>query len=118
MQLGRLPLCQLSYSRVPVIVPPGGVRRRVADRLSQRRAGAVGTTGSRTASAMYTSRHRPPENRVASTTTARTQSIRISVYAAIPLGVLLFHARSLDLIALGDEAAHHLGAEVDRESSG
>ena len=37
-----------------------------------------------------------------------------SVYAAIPLGVLLFHARSLDLIALGDEAAHHLGAEVDR----
>jgi iron complex transport system permease protein len=37
-----------------------------------------------------------------------------SVYAAVPLGVLLFHARSLDLIALGDDAAHHLGAEVDR----
>jgi iron complex transport system permease protein len=37
-----------------------------------------------------------------------------SVYAAAPLGVLLFHARSLDLIALGDDAAHHLGAEVDR----
>jgi iron complex transport system permease protein len=36
------------------------------------------------------------------------------VYAALPLGLLLFHARSLDLIALGDEAAHHLGAEVDR----
>lgn len=37
-----------------------------------------------------------------------------SAYAIIPLGLLLFHARSLDLIALGDEAAHHLGAEVDR----
>ena len=37
-----------------------------------------------------------------------------SVYAALPLAILLFHARSLDLIALGDEAAHHLGAEVDR----
>jgi len=37
-----------------------------------------------------------------------------TVYAAIPLAVLLFHARSLDLIALGDEPAHHLGAEVHR----
>jgi len=37
-----------------------------------------------------------------------------SVYAAVPLGVLFYHARSLDLITLGDEAAHHLGAEVDR----
>ena len=37
-----------------------------------------------------------------------------SVYAVLPLGILLFHARSLDLIALGDEPAHHLGAEVDR----
>ena len=37
-----------------------------------------------------------------------------SAYAVIPLGLLLFHARSLDLIALGDEPAHHLGAEVDR----
>ena len=27
MQLGRLPLCQLSYSRVPVIVPPRGAGR-------------------------------------------------------------------------------------------
>jgi iron complex transport system permease protein len=37
-----------------------------------------------------------------------------SAYAVLPLGILLFHARSLDLIALGDEPAHHLGAEVDR----
>jgi iron complex transport system permease protein len=37
-----------------------------------------------------------------------------SAYAVLPLGVLLFHARSLDLIALGDEAALHLGANVDR----
>jgi iron complex transport system permease protein len=37
-----------------------------------------------------------------------------SVYAVIPLAALLLHARSLDLIALGDEAAHHLGADVDR----
>ena len=31
-----------------------------------------------------------------------------------PSLLILFHARSLDLIALGDEPAHHLGAEVDR----
>jgi iron complex transport system permease protein len=37
-----------------------------------------------------------------------------SVYAALPVALLLFHARSLDLIALGDEPAHHLGLEVDR----
>jgi iron complex transport system permease protein len=37
-----------------------------------------------------------------------------SAYAVLPLGLLLFHARSLDLLALGDEPAHHLGAEVDR----
>jgi iron complex transport system permease protein len=37
-----------------------------------------------------------------------------SVYAVVPLAVLFFHARSLDLITLGDDAAHHLGAEVDR----
>ncbi|HZN96500.1 MAG TPA: iron ABC transporter permease, partial [Gemmatimonadales bacterium] len=37
-----------------------------------------------------------------------------SAYAVLPLGVLLFHARSLDLLALGDEPARHLGAEVDR----
>jgi iron complex transport system permease protein len=37
-----------------------------------------------------------------------------SAYAVLPLGLLLFYARSLDLLALGDEPAHHLGAEVDR----
>ena len=37
-----------------------------------------------------------------------------SVYASLPVVLLLFHARSLDLIALGDEPAQHLGAEVDR----
>jgi iron complex transport system permease protein len=37
-----------------------------------------------------------------------------TAYAVIPLALLLYHARSLDLIALGDEPAHHLGAEVDR----
>jgi iron complex transport system permease protein len=37
-----------------------------------------------------------------------------TAYATIPLALLLFHARSLDLIALGDEPAHHLGADVDR----
>jgi ABC-type Fe3+-siderophore transport system permease subunit len=37
-----------------------------------------------------------------------------TAYAAIPLALLLYHARSLDLIALGDEPAHHLGADVDR----
>jgi iron complex transport system permease protein len=37
-----------------------------------------------------------------------------TAYAVIPLALLLYHARSLDLIALGDEPAHHLGADVDR----
>jgi len=37
-----------------------------------------------------------------------------SVYASLPIALLLFHARSLDLIALGDEPAQHLGADVDR----
>ena len=37
-----------------------------------------------------------------------------SSYAALPLVALFLHARSLDLIALGDEAAHHLGADADR----
>jgi ABC-type Fe3+-siderophore transport system permease subunit len=35
-----------------------------------------------------------------------------AVYASVPIALLFFHARSLDLIALGDEPAHHLGAEV------
>ena len=37
-----------------------------------------------------------------------------SAYAAVPLALLSFHARSLDLIALGDEPAQHLGADVNR----
>jgi iron complex transport system permease protein len=36
-----------------------------------------------------------------------------SAYATLPLIALFLHARSLDLIALGDEAAYHLGADVD-----
>ena len=47
--------------------------------------------------------------------TASWQALAVfSAYAVLPLGLLLFHARSLDLLALGDEPAHHLGAEVDR----
>jgi iron complex transport system permease protein len=37
-----------------------------------------------------------------------------TAYAVIPLLVILLHARSLDLIALGEEPAHHLGADVER----
>jgi iron complex transport system permease protein len=37
-----------------------------------------------------------------------------TAYAAIPTGIILFHARALDLMALGDEPAHHLGADVHR----
>jgi iron complex transport system permease protein len=37
-----------------------------------------------------------------------------AAYAAVPIAVILFHARSLDLIALGDEPASHLGADVHR----
>jgi iron complex transport system permease protein len=47
--------------------------------------------------------------------TASWQALGVfSAYAALPLAILLYHGRSLDLVALGDEAAHHLGAEVDR----
>jgi iron complex transport system permease protein len=47
--------------------------------------------------------------------TASWQALAVfAAYAAIPLTLLLYHARSLDLIALGDEPAHHLGADVDR----
>ena len=35
-------------------------------------------------------------------------------YAAIPLGLLLWHARDFDLLALGDETARHLGADPER----
>jgi iron complex transport system permease protein len=45
--------------------------------------------------------------------TASWQGLAIfSAYAVLPLGTLLWHARSLDLIALGEDAAHHLGADV------
>lgn len=37
-----------------------------------------------------------------------------AVYAVVPLAAIVLSARSLDLIALGEEPAHHLGAEVDR----
>jgi ABC-type Fe3+-siderophore transport system permease subunit len=35
-------------------------------------------------------------------------------YAVFPLGVIGVSARSLDLLALGEEPAHHLGADVNR----
>lgn len=37
-----------------------------------------------------------------------------AAYAVLPLGALGLSARSLDLVALGDEPAHHLGADVER----
>jgi ABC-type Fe3+-siderophore transport system permease subunit len=37
-----------------------------------------------------------------------------AAYAAAPLALIWFSARNLDLIALGEEPAHHLGADVDR----
>lgn len=37
-----------------------------------------------------------------------------AVYAAVPLGLLLTSARSLDLLTLGEENAQHLGADVER----
>jgi iron complex transport system permease protein len=37
-----------------------------------------------------------------------------ATYAVVPLGLIAFSARGLDLIALGEEPAHHLGAEVER----
>jgi len=46
---------------------------------------------------------------------ASWQSLGVfSAYAVVPLLWLGWHSRSLDLIALGDEPAHHLGAEVER----
>ncbi|MEP6687672.1 MAG: iron ABC transporter permease [Gemmatimonadales bacterium] len=35
-------------------------------------------------------------------------------YAVLPLAVIGLNARSLDLLALGEEPAHHLGADVQR----
>jgi len=37
-----------------------------------------------------------------------------AAYAAVPLVLIWLSARNLDLIALGEEPAHHLGADVDR----
>jgi iron complex transport system permease protein len=37
-----------------------------------------------------------------------------AAYAAVPLAAIGVSARSLDLIALGEEPAHHLGADVNR----
>src|SRR5690606_10942364 len=48
-------------------------------------------------------------------TTASWQSLQVfTAYAVIPLGMLLLSARSLDLLALGEETALHLGADVER----
>jgi iron complex transport system permease protein len=46
---------------------------------------------------------------------ASWQSLAVfAVYAVAPLALIGLSARNLDLIALGEEPAHHLGAEVDR----
>jgi iron complex transport system permease protein len=37
-----------------------------------------------------------------------------AAYATVPLALIWLSARNLDLIALGEEPAHHLGADVDR----
>jgi len=46
---------------------------------------------------------------------ASWQSLAVfAVYALVPLVLIGISARDLDLIALGEEPAHHLGADVDR----
>jgi iron complex transport system permease protein len=46
---------------------------------------------------------------------ASWQSLGVfAAYAVLPLAVIGVRARSLDLLALGDETAHHLGADVER----
>jgi iron complex transport system permease protein len=46
---------------------------------------------------------------------ASWQSLGVfAAYAVLPLGLIGLSARNLDLIALGEEPAHHLGADVDR----
>jgi iron complex transport system permease protein len=46
---------------------------------------------------------------------ASWQSLAVfAVYASVPLALLAWSARDLDLIALGEEPAHHLGADVER----
>ncbi len=47
--------------------------------------------------------------------TSSWQSLLVfAVYAAVPLGLLALRARDLDLLALGEEPAQHLGADVQR----
>jgi iron complex transport system permease protein len=36
------------------------------------------------------------------------------VYSTVPVLLLLYSGRALDLLVLGDETAHHLGADVER----
>jgi len=43
-----------------------------------------------------------------------TTVLMFALYAIVPLGVLLSQARSLDLLALGEEPARHLGADPER----
>ncbi len=46
---------------------------------------------------------------------ASWQSLAIFMaYSAVPAGLLFLSGRSLDLLVLGDDTAHHLGADVDR----
>jgi len=46
---------------------------------------------------------------------ASWQSLAVfAAYAVVPLALIGYSARSLDLIALGEEPAHHLGADVHR----
>jgi iron complex transport system permease protein len=46
---------------------------------------------------------------------ASWDTVRVmAIYAPLPLAVLYTAARSLDLLALGDEPARHLGADVER----
>ena len=46
---------------------------------------------------------------------ASWQSLAVfAAYASVPLALIGLSARSLDLLALGEEPAHHLGADVDR----
>jgi iron complex transport system permease protein len=46
---------------------------------------------------------------------ASWQSLAVfGIYAALPLGAIVWQARGLDLLALGEEPAHHLGADVER----
>lgn len=37
-----------------------------------------------------------------------------AAYAALPLAIIGLNGRNLDLVALGEEPAHHLGTDVDR----